>query len=97
MAGLTPAPVMRVQDPSGVATHGVALWSPGQSLFRSARVVIPPARRRRVEGRDRGAVAGAAHLRPPASLSGLRSKSPEVRPSLPAGAPVTAKLPRGRM
>ena len=40
MSGLTPAPAMRVHDPSGVDTHGVALWSGGQSRFRSARVVI---------------------------------------------------------
>jgi hypothetical protein len=39
-SGLTPAPAMRVHDPSGVATHGVALWSAGHSRFRSARVVI---------------------------------------------------------
>jgi hypothetical protein len=38
-SGLTPAPVARVHDPSGVATHGVALWSAGHSRFRSARVV----------------------------------------------------------
>ena len=37
MSGLTPAPTKRVNDPSGVATHGVALWSAGQNLFRSAR------------------------------------------------------------
>jgi hypothetical protein len=40
MSGLTPAPTMRVHDPSGVATHGVALGSAGQSAFRSARVVM---------------------------------------------------------
>jgi hypothetical protein len=39
-SGLTPAPVARVHDPSGVATHGVALWSAGHSRFRSARVVM---------------------------------------------------------
>ena len=32
--------IRRVHDPSRVATHGVALWSAGQSKFRSARVVI---------------------------------------------------------
>jgi hypothetical protein len=31
---------MRVHDPSGVSTHGVALWSAGHSRFRSARVVM---------------------------------------------------------
>jgi hypothetical protein len=40
MSGLTPAPIRRVHDPSGVATHGVALWSAGESRLRSARVVI---------------------------------------------------------
>jgi hypothetical protein len=40
MSGLTPAPAARVHDPSGVATHGVALWSAGESPFKSARVVI---------------------------------------------------------
>jgi hypothetical protein len=39
MSGLMPAPTMRVHDPSGVATHGFALWSAGHSRFRSARVV----------------------------------------------------------
>jgi hypothetical protein len=29
VSGLTPPPTMRVHDPSGVATHGVALWSAG--------------------------------------------------------------------
>jgi hypothetical protein len=38
-SGLTPAPVARVHDPSGVATHGVALWSAGHSRFKSAMVV----------------------------------------------------------
>ena len=38
--GLTPAPTKRVHDPSGVATHGVALGSAGDSPFRSARVVM---------------------------------------------------------
>ena len=40
MSGLTPAPTKRVHDPSGVATHGVALGSAGQSAFRSERVVM---------------------------------------------------------
>jgi hypothetical protein len=35
---------MRVHDPSGVATNGVALWSAGHSRFRSARVVMAFAR-----------------------------------------------------
>jgi hypothetical protein len=38
--GLTPAPVARVHDPSGVATRGMALWSAGHSRFRSSRVVM---------------------------------------------------------
>jgi hypothetical protein len=38
MSGLTPAPTKRVHDPSRVATHGVALWSAGQSPFRSERI-----------------------------------------------------------
>jgi hypothetical protein len=95
MSGLTPAPTKRVHDPSGVATHGVALWSAGQSRFRSARVVIAPAWDRRMDGRDRGAVAGAARLRPAAPLSGLRSKSREIRPWPPAGVPATAKIRDG--
>jgi hypothetical protein len=33
MSGLTSAPTMRVHDPSGVATHGVALWSAGESPY----------------------------------------------------------------
>jgi hypothetical protein len=37
---LTPAPTTRVIDPSGVATHGVALRSAGQRKFRSARVAM---------------------------------------------------------
>ena len=37
MSRLTPAPTKRVHDPSGVATHGIALWSAGESKFRSAR------------------------------------------------------------
>jgi hypothetical protein len=40
MSGLTPAPINRVHDPSGVAAHGVALWSAGQNKFRSARIVM---------------------------------------------------------
>jgi hypothetical protein len=40
MSGLTPAPTKRVHDPSRVATHGVALWSAGDSPFRSARIVM---------------------------------------------------------
>jgi len=40
MSGLTPAPTKRVHDPSRVATHDVALWSAGQSAFRSERVVM---------------------------------------------------------
>jgi hypothetical protein len=40
MSGLMPAPSMRVHDPSGVATHSVALWSAGHSRLRSARVVM---------------------------------------------------------
>ena len=40
MSGLTPTPTKRVHDPSGVATHAVALGSAGQSAFRSARVVM---------------------------------------------------------
>jgi hypothetical protein len=40
MSGLTPAPTKRVHDPSRVATHGVALWSAGDSPFRSARVML---------------------------------------------------------
>jgi hypothetical protein len=40
MSGLTPAPTKRVHDPSGVATHGEALWSAGDSPFRSARVLL---------------------------------------------------------
>jgi hypothetical protein len=40
MSGLTPAPTKRVHDPSRVATHDVALWSAGDSPFRSARVVM---------------------------------------------------------
>jgi hypothetical protein len=40
MFGLTPAPTKRVHDPSRVATHGVALWSAGDSPFRSARIVM---------------------------------------------------------
>jgi hypothetical protein len=40
MSGLTPAPAMRVHDPSGVATHGVASWSAGDTRFRSATVVM---------------------------------------------------------
>jgi hypothetical protein len=38
MSGLTPTPTNRVHDPSGAATHGVALWSAGQSPFRVAMV-----------------------------------------------------------
>jgi hypothetical protein len=41
MFGLTAAPTKRVHDPSRVATHGVALWSAGDSPFRSARIVMP--------------------------------------------------------
>jgi hypothetical protein len=37
MSGLTPAPTMRVHDPSGVVTHGVALRSAGESKFRYMR------------------------------------------------------------
>jgi hypothetical protein len=40
MSALTPAPTKRVHDPSGVATHGVALASAGDSPFRSARVML---------------------------------------------------------
>jgi hypothetical protein len=40
MSGLTPAPAKRVHDPSLVATHGVALWSAGDSPFRSVRIVM---------------------------------------------------------
>jgi hypothetical protein len=40
MSALTPAPTTRVHDPSGVATHGDALASAGQSAFRSERVVM---------------------------------------------------------
>jgi hypothetical protein len=40
MSGLTPAPTKRVHDPSGVATHGVPLWSAGDSPFRSTRVML---------------------------------------------------------
>jgi hypothetical protein len=40
MSRLTPAPTMRVHDPSGVATHGEALASAGQSAFRFERVGI---------------------------------------------------------
>jgi hypothetical protein len=39
MSKLAPAPATRVHDPSGVATHGVALGSAGESLFRSERVM----------------------------------------------------------
>jgi hypothetical protein len=39
MSKLTPAPATRVHDPSGVATHGVALGSAGASPFRSERVM----------------------------------------------------------
>jgi hypothetical protein len=40
MFGLTPAPTNRVHVPSGVATHGVALASAGDSPFRSGRIVM---------------------------------------------------------
>jgi hypothetical protein len=40
MSGLTPAPTMRVHDPSGVATHGVALRSAGESKFRYVRSFV---------------------------------------------------------
>jgi hypothetical protein len=40
MSRLTPAPTMRVHDGSGVAAHGEALASAGQSAFRSERVGI---------------------------------------------------------
>jgi hypothetical protein len=40
MFGLTPAPTNRVHVPSGVATHGVALASAGDSPFRSVRIVM---------------------------------------------------------
>jgi hypothetical protein len=40
MFGLAPAPTKRVHDPSRVATHGVALWSAGDSQLRSARIVM---------------------------------------------------------
>jgi hypothetical protein len=40
MSGLTPAPTKRVHDPSGVATHDVALGSAGQIAFRSESVVM---------------------------------------------------------
>src|SRR5580658_9284402 len=63
MSGLTPAPTKRVHDPSGVATHGVALWSAGQSRFRSARVVIAPAWDRRMDGRVRPARFGRADVK----------------------------------
>jgi hypothetical protein len=68
-SGLTPSPTKRVHDPSRVATHGVALWSAGQSAFRSARNVMAL-----LVSRLRLALAGRR--------TGLRTQRPSMPSSL---------------
>jgi hypothetical protein len=79
MSGLTPAPTKRVHDPSRVATHGVALWSAGDSPFRSARVVMAllvPCLAATVAGRNRLKHAPARRLRLPERRAYGRRRPP---------------------